>query len=454
MNRICLALLVLVALELAAAAFWLGQRRESSTAPPPQPDLGILDAASAAEIVKRQELARSENRAEHWTDLAAIYVVYGYFADADVCCRRSIELEADSFWTNFWWGAALNRLGRLPESSDRFQAAMEHAEPRQVGFCWYCIGLNRLREEKTNEAEQAFRSGTGFPPADYELAKLLVRSERVELAIPLLEKLTQDHPRAERYWQLRARAAEALAENVAAEDFRERADRSPELHSSDELTGFLEQQIEKYGLDRRIAEGHRLLRSGDPAGAADMLQGALALEWRPAAADLLVEAELALGRPDEALRFLDGAIGRFSATPGRIVAQGDAWRMKGDVKEAIRSWERAARMRLDRAAHTRLADHYSQTGDAALADRHRALAIHAEGLAAFRTDDLATAMRLFEEATQLAPRQAESWHYLGECRRFLGKPTLAIESYHRCLELAPHHGRARRSLARLTPSSQ
>lgn len=447
MNRASWALVPVIALELIAAVFWSRAAHAPNEAP--QPDLGILDALTAAEVRSRQERVRKENSPESWTDLATIYLMYGYFNEADTCCRRSAALRP-SLMNNFWWGTTLSRLGRLEESTERFRAAVTAVQPSQGDLCWYCIGLNLLRQEQSGEAESAFRKAAGFPSAEYELAKLLVRSGRIPEAVPLLEKLTRDNPQLIRNWQLRASAAEALGDLKQAEDFRDRADRAPAVYTSDELTAFLERQIEKHGLDAQIQRGKLSLDAGRLPEAAQILRSALALEWRPLAADLLADIELNLGHPDESIRILTEAMTRFSATPARLIALGDAWRAKGNSDEAVRLWERAAGREIARFAHARLAEHYAQVGDQPRAVRHRALAAHADGLEAYRQDRVQDAAKAFANAVELAPDHAHSWFYLGECRRVLNEPAPAAEAYRRCLEINRYHGRARRALERLT----
>lgn len=449
MNRAAWGLLVVIVLELAGTFFWYRARKPASADEFPRPDLSILDSASAAEILSRQERVRKESTSEAWTDLAAIYLMYGFFHEADACCQRAAELNPGAILNNFWWGTTLYRLGDLQKSSEKFLAAIPPGDPSQGVLSWYCIGLNRLREEQQEEAEKAFRAAAGFPSAEYELAKLLVRSGRADQALPIIEKLTRDDPQSIRYWQLRASAAEELGDLAHVDDFHERADRAPSAYASDELTGFLERQIEKRGLDLMIQNGRRAMDAGQMAEAARILRESLTREWRPLAADLLAEAELALGRPDEAIRVLTGGIERFSATPARLAALGDAWRAKGNVEEGVRYWERSARLSAASPAHARLARHFAEAGDEALATKHQARATHAAGLAAFRQERLQEAAKSFGSAVELDPELAHAWFYLGECRRALDESSAAAQAYERCLEINRNHGRARRSLVRL-----
>ncbi len=455
MSRAVPILCVVIAAELVGAAAllgWWGVAPSSSPAPePPRPEMSFLDSVTAAEIRERQAQVTTD-RAEDWRALAEMYVLYGFFAEADICCRRAAELDPDSFWTYFWWGTALSRLGETEASSEKFRAAVNVAEGPLVDVTWYCIGLNRLREENPHDAEQAFGTAPGYAPADYELAKLLVRSNRAAAAVPLLDRLIKDHPQRQKYYQLRARAARQRGDPDAAAEFLDRADFATEVLSSDELSGFLEEQIGRHGLDVWIEEGRGLLAEGRVAEAAARLREVLDVEWRQEAADLLAHAALRLGQPDEVIRVLNEAIARSSPTPARLVVLGDAYQMQHDYEHARQAWERSVRLRLNSSAHERLAAHFDQRGDEQASTRHRALSLLAAGIAALRRHELEAAEKNLRQAVELAPQQAHAWYHLGECRRMLGDTEAAQTAFRQCLTINPDHGRAQRSLDRLLAS--
>jgi predicted TPR repeat methyltransferase len=50
------------------------------------------------------------------------------------------------------------------------------------------------------------------------------------------------------------------------------------------------------------------------------------------------------------------------------------------------------------------------------------------------------------QAIELVPDSAVAWFYLAETRRLLGDGSGARQAYEKCLQLQPHHGRARRGL--------
>ncbi len=458
MSRSIVILCAVIACELLVAiglvGWWVASDSEASAPEPPRPNLTFLDSVTVQEIRNRQEdvTANGADGADDWRALAEIYVLYGFFAEADICCQRAAELDPEAFWTYLWWGTALSRIGDTSASTEKFRAGIPYAEDALADVCRYCIGLNLLREENSQEAEEAFRTAEGYAPADYELAKLLVRSDRSQEAVPILDGLIASHPQTQKYHQMRSRAAQRLGDLEAANDFQNRADRATQVLPSDELTGFLEQQIGNHGLDVWIQQGKDLYASGSLDAAASRLRQVLEVEWRPEAADLLVQAELQLGHPEAALPILNEAVRRSGTTPQRLVALGDVHHRLGHESQAKDSWQWATELRLDRAAHERLAALFEQTGDEREAARHEGLAQLAAGIFAERAGQLDSAVDMLQQAVTIAPELAHAWYHLGECYRLLDQSEPADRAYRQCLTLDPYHGRAKRGLDRMLAS--
>jgi len=454
-NGIIRMLCILVTCEMVVATAvitrWSLSPHSGPGLQPPRPDLAFLDSVTAQEIRDRQKQVTSD-RADDWRSLAEIYVLYGFFNEASICCRRAAALDPEAFWTYLWWGTALSRLGITSESTEKFLAGIPYAEDSLADVSWYCIGLNLLREENPHDAENAFRTSPGYAPADYELAKLLVRSDRVFEAVPILNRLIEDHPETEKYYQLRARSARLLGNWDLSADFEDQADRATQVLSSDELTGFLEEQIGRHGLDVLIHDSRELLRSRSVAAAAARLGNVLSVEWRHDAADLLVHAELELDHPDQALRILNKTLVRSGPTPQRLVALGEVHHRQGNHDRARDLWIRASHLRLHQPAHERLSEYYERNGNEQEASRHQAFALLAAGIAAERTDHLHSAAEMLEQAVAINPLLSHGWFHLGECHRLLNESGPAEQAYRRCLMIEPYHGRARRSLDRVIAS--
>jgi Flp pilus assembly protein TadD len=79
------------------------------------------------------------------------------------------------------------------------------------------------------------------------------------------------------------------------------------------------------------------------------------------------------------------------------------------------------------------------------------LQLEAEGVDAFRRNDLATAIQKLGTATDLNPDRPRAWFYLGEACRVADDKNRARQAYDRCLALDPQHDRGQTGLARLGP---
>ena len=89
MNRIIRMLWILVACETVVATvvvgWWYFFPHSTPRPQPPRPDLTLIDRVTAREIRDRQEQVTSD-RADAWRALGEIYVLYGFFDEARICC--------------------------------------------------------------------------------------------------------------------------------------------------------------------------------------------------------------------------------------------------------------------------------------------------------------------------------------------------------------------------------
>ena len=449
MKRLARTLLIIVLLELLATAGLVAWRLTRPQ--PPQPNLALVDSLTAADFRELQHQVCWDT-ANAWRELAEAYTVFGFFPEADLCCRRAAELDPDSFDTFYLWGMVLDRLGRTSESIDTFRQSIEFANAEKSEVCWHHIGRNYLREEKLADAEAAFRKAGSRQFASHELAKLLIRSERADQAVPLLDNLIADHSDIHNHYQLRARAARALGDRRAAADYRDRAERAPISMETDPIIEHLHSRTRHYGVFRRIQEGDALASSGQIDKAAARFLEITQIKWLPLLVRDLVSIELQLGHADQAIQLLDEQIARDSPNKAPLDALGDAYDQIGNADKARECWERVVQIGPESQTHRKLAESYSRRGNEQQARRHTGLAHYADGLAAFRNNELPSAVIAFKKAVSSAPQHAHSWFYLAESQRFLGHVKQARNAYHRCLKINPNHGRAIVGLDRLTDS--
>lgn len=442
MTRIRGLLVLLLLTELVGAAAFIGWHW--SRASPPTPDLSRLPRSTAADLKRLQEATRTA-RPDAWRELGEALLAYGYFVEAEVCLRHSATLDPNDFAAVYGWAYSLDRMGRTREAHQHFEAAARLADPDMLRTCLYQLARNHLRDEDAAAAERAFALVDKFPPADYQRARLLVSLGRAAEAMSLVTRLENAYPGDLNVQLLAMQVDRSAGDDGAAAEHADRAERSfTQLRLSDHWV-YLHPIRSRYGLHAELARVEEansakqltvaalqfevLVRENDPERLIDKLATG-------------AELELRAGRPDKAQRCLQMLAERTAIHPTALHLLGDAWLQLGQPQKAREAWQRANRLRPRSESHARLAELFEQDGDTARAQRERGLARQVAGIQAFRQNQLPQAIKLLEQAVQLAPDEARSWFYLGEVRRLLSQGQGAAEAYRRCVALNPDHGRA------------
>lgn len=452
MKRFAKLLYAVLAVELCAGvitvAIWMSQPV------PPRPDVSHLHSTTQNEIHDLRNAVLADGSFENWQQLGEAWLLFGRFSEAEHCFGQATELAPGSYRAQFWRALALNQLGDMEAAIRHFQKALalvdaSDAEPQAASWCWYGIGRNRLRQERLERAEDAFRKAGDFVPARHQLIRILIRSESANDAIELLNPLIARYPEEREFYQLRAAAREQLADAEGAANDRRRVERCPERLSSDALVMKLQQEIQRYGLPKRMQQVRTQIEKGQPAEAVEQLRALPADEWRAEIARLSARAELQVGNAQQAADALEKLAERLGPTPEILEQLGYALKLLGKNAEAVAVWKRAARMGNLESVHRNLADHYQRIGDRQAADRHRALAAYARGMEFFRRNELSDARADFQIAVKYAPNFAHGSYYLAQCHLANGDAKRAGKALRNCLKADPHHGRALRELVRL-----
>jgi Tfp pilus assembly protein PilF len=118
---------------------------------------------------------------------------------------------------------------------------------------------------------------------------------------------------------------------------------------------------------------------------------------------------------------------------------GDVLQFERRPNEAEANWLRAAAWGERASIFEKLAAGYSQKGDLPTAQRYRARQLEAEGVDAFRRNELPAAMQSLESATDINSSRARAWFYLGEAYRAAGRQPEAQQAYEKCLAIEPEH---------------
>jgi len=444
MSRVTLPA-VLIALELLAGGAAIGWRLSRPT--PPEVNWSRLDPATAEDL---QELRSRVGRSSaNWLQLGEAYLAFGFLPEAEATLAEALSLEPDSFDIRYARGYTLQRLGRLDEAIDQLQLAAQVAPAVKESTCWYHIGRCQLRKEATKEAEPAFRRHPNFPPSAFQRAKILVRSDRANEALPILDELDRRFPGSLQPRQLRALAEAALKRPEDPAQVRRLIEAAPEKIQLTDHHQFLGPTRFRYGAGAKVSALQGLRSKGqDKLAAAGFLElmGSLNAEDRHKIAPMLADLELRLQQPEITERLLNEYFESAAVTPNTLMLLGDSQTMQRNWDQAMEIYQRVLQMRPGSEIHRRLALCFERVKDEEKARSHTARALCYEGIEAFRRNELPEAAAALNEAVRLDSSQHLAWFYLGEVESSGGNRLMGRQAYEQCLKLQPNFGRAEAAL--------
>jgi tetratricopeptide (TPR) repeat protein len=437
---------VLILVELLAGGAVIGWKLSQPI--PPEVNWSRLDPATADDLQNlRTRVGRSP---EQWLQLGEAYLAFGFLPESEACLTKALLFDPESFDIRYTRAYALQRLGRLDEAIDQFQQAVEVAPAARESACWYHIGRCYLRKESSGEAELAFRRRPNFPPSAYQLARILVCSDRVQEAASILDELEQRFPGSLQPRQLRARLASGRPEDSVP--IRRQIEVAAEKVQLTDHHQFLGPTRFRYGAGAKVAALDGLRKQGRDAEAAAgylELMGSLNLEDRHKLAPMLAQFELQLQHPESAERLLHEYFESAAVTPNTLMLLGDSQAMQKRWNDALSTYRRVLLMRSGSEIHRRLMLSSERINDEEGARNHQARARCHEGIDAFRRNELQEAITALSEAVQLSPTLDLAWFYLGEAQATGGDPSLGRSAYEQCLNLNPNFGRAETALRHL-----
>lgn len=332
------AIAFVVCLELAwLAAAAIDQRQQPI---PPLPDLSRLDAISRDELLRVRNHLDTRS-AYDWLQLASLFNVHGYFPEAELCAEIATQLAPIDARTWFERGLALHQTGRMEQAIEMFERARQVADRSTSAMCAFCIGRNYLRLERPEDAEKAFRKAGSFVPAQFELAKLLLRDNRLDEAEPLLAALQKSDPAEQEYHQLEQRLALAKGDEPRARLAEFRTEWASDRRSTDAVIGLLGSRLLEHGLEHRFAQARLLTRRQQWDAAARLAEQVVSAEWQPRFSSEVARLNLELHEFDRAEEALEKEIDLDGLTGERALMQGEiAWqRQLPDL--ALKHWQRS-----------------------------------------------------------------------------------------------------------------
>ena len=454
MQDIRRVLVLIVVIELLSCSYLTVRRLGQYE--PVLPKIVYDDPLLEAELSALAQAARS-GKSREWQWLGEGLLGQGFYAEAEQAFRRAVDRDRTNATAQFSLAFCIDRTGRIPESTREYLRAAELARPSPspIGsreHCLYQVGRNALRESHPEEAARVFGQIQNFFPADYQSAKLLVRSNRSAEALPLIEKVLQRMPRSLKFNSLRLHALDQLGPAAAAADAAQILERSEYTVPIDFSTNFVEPLNKRLGIQREVVVCQELLTNGAMDELAEKLNRLLVVleSSRDPQKSLfrksLIEVEFHRQNADRMWDSIERLKAEGWIDADLLQMEGAAYALQGEMPRAVALWERALRLSPNIPLYQMLARYYGEQGNASLRDQHLGQAALLTTRMNFLGNQLEAAERSVKQAQQLIPNDPQVWFYSAEIERSLGHLDQAQASYRRCVALNPHHGRATRAL--------
>ena len=352
MNRFPPKLLLVIVLGIeTVVSGWALVGPLRRPAPPHPPVASLVDAETSRHFRELWSAADTSGQSDDWLALGQAFAVYGFFPEAERCLGQARQLAPHSVDTLFWSGLVMNRLGQTPRSTKHLSEAARRDATRR-DECHYISARNHLRGDATADTQKAEAElrqvSSNHLAGQYLLAYLLVHSDRLGEAMPILDRLIADHGDIHRLYQLRARAAEQLGEFDKARDDREWAERVPETIPTDAVAERLGDRGHQFGLDNRILRAGQLASQKNLDAVVKELNTILKIAYRPRVARLLASIELRRGRSAAAVKLLETLIRRDGSTADTLIELGLARQSAmADSGKILGTFQLALRHKLD-----------------------------------------------------------------------------------------------------------
>ncbi len=444
-------LLLSIVVELAGSGYALIDR--ISRIAPPEIDSRRLDIATAKAFVAIRKNAVNGGLAG-WRQLAEAYLGIGHYLEAEQCFRHASQLAPADIQAEYGMGFCLERMGQTTAAIKTFTHVAQRADKQLRNTCMYQIGRCFLREENPEEAEATFRLISDQPGAAYQLAKLLIRSNRADEATEFIDRQLAVLPNSLKFLQLKQRAAILRGDSELASELRDQEDRAEYKLVLEYGQSFISMFAVRYGLSRILSRAMQLRNNGSLRQRKFALDEALRIIrtdelWQYRSVYIAAaNVELSLGNIDT-VRTLIAEI-KANTHDGidlrdleAMVAVAD-----GDDESAYQIWQLAASMSPSAFLYQRLAETRHNI-DEELRQTYRGQQLLYTGMDALRDNRLHESQALLEDSVRFLPGSDAAFFNIGEAYRIQGHVNKAKVAFEECLRINPHHWRAMAQLEKL-----
>ncbi len=451
-------LLFLFVVELGFCGYLVAKRLSRPL--PVLPDAEFVDPLMMADY---RELASQAEKgsSKEWVKLGQALLGQGYYSYAENCFRQAVKNDPTDGLAQASYAFCLERTGRTQASTREYEKLEPLLGKKSTAFAnkkhlLYATGRNYLREENAAEAEKKFRQNVDFQPADYQLAKLLVRSGQAESALSIIERNLEQSPRSLNFLALQAQALETLGRESEAKQAAEKVERALEIIPLNFNTELVKPYSVRHGIEKEVEAYNHLIKRNDMDHLAEKLEEIFTLlEDRPmpqykATLVSMIEVEFQRKNPERILMLIDKLKEHGVEDADLLQFKAGAYILSGEMEKAVPLLQRVLKMSPTIEVHQTLANYYEQQNDTEKRDYHQAKMALLYAMIAYRNNQLPAAEEAIQRAVKLNSRDPQAWFYYAETKRHLGDLKAAQTAYKQCIELNPNHGRALRELERLT----
>ena len=393
-----------------------------------------------------------------WKRLGDAFLGKGAYRYAERAYKRASLLAPKDIDSRFALALCIDRTGRMAESNTQYRMclAMDEASKRyQVlkPFALYAIGRNFLRMENQTKAEAAFRENEGFMPADYQLARILFFTDRPREALKIVDRGLERLPLSLEWHRLRGRILESFGQTTEAFEAYCMEERSAHLLEVNFHTDFIQPLTIQYGLQRMIEECRGLMLNGtsdmllERLDEIDSIIGDQLIPERLTALQMRAEVLLKSKEPNKMLAVIDAYKKLGGSIVDVLAFEAEALSQLGRTEDAIRRREQLLALSPSRQLHLDMAERCDARDERKQAAKHRSKADLLDGIAAYRRNDLSTALDKFEDSVREDPTNAYALFHQGEMLFHLMQPEQASQALHEATVQRPGFGRAQEYLS-------
>ncbi len=417
--------LLLVALGIQVVGVGYLAVRQLSRPTPRLPDISATDPY-LMEDLQRLAAAVPTGGIPAWMELGQALLGQGFYPHAELCFQQVVRLQPENRLARASVAFCQQRTGRTAESIASYADLLRDwnaetpEEQTERATYLYEMGRSYLRQENADAAEELFRANPDLIPARYQLAKLLVRTERADEALPIIAGVLERRPESLKFRDLQYRAYLALGREAEAAEAAQLLERSRHVVPLNPGMDFVEQYHVRFGMNQRIEEFNELVATDgdDMDRIADRLEELLSHERsRRTPHDSifyfrLLEVELTRQRPDRMQAILQELRSLGEQNAELLRYEGEMHALRGESAAAVEFWQRAVRMDPhNEEAHLRLAEHFQQVEDETGQNQHRAALLRNQAEELFHSNQLPAARQALQAALKLNPEDARALHY-------------------------------------------